>query len=238
MDLRFGSIADQLGPSLCRKLCSIGWTVSQIAVVRNDVDSVAEEVERRKSENDMVFIYGGVGPLHSDVTVAGVAKAFGVRVAPDEEFEEYLRHLISDKCTGDRNEMAQLPEGITELLHHEKLPVPLIKCQNVIILSATNIIELDREWDCLIELTRSSGFLALVGAFVSKHLRTTLSDVETAQPLSKLGLDFPDLSIGCYRESRYGSLVISFRGKDEARVEAAAEALRKKFHPGAFNEIN
>ncbi|KAE9465474.1 hypothetical protein C3L33_02620, partial [Rhododendron williamsianum] len=204
-EILFGSIADQLGPSLCRKLCSIGWTVSQIAVVRNDVDSVAEEVERRKSENDMflvsgcltldsfcgpklswslqVFIYGGVGPLHSDVTVAGVAKAFGVRVAPDEEFEEYLRHLISDKCTGDRNEMAQLPEGITELLHHEKLPVPLvsyiqvIKCQNVIILSATNIIELDREWDCLIELTRSSGFLALVGAFVSKHLRTTLSDV-------------------------------------------------------------
>lgn len=27
-----------------------------------------------------VFIYGGVGPLHSDVTVAGVAKAFGVRL--------------------------------------------------------------------------------------------------------------------------------------------------------------
>ncbi|KAI8545573.1 hypothetical protein RHMOL_Rhmol07G0049800 [Rhododendron molle] len=38
------------------------------------------------------------------------------------------------------------------------------------------------------------------------------TQVETAQPLSKLGLDFPDLSIGCYRESRYGSLVISFRG--------------------------
>lgn len=26
-----------------------------------------------------VFIYGGVGPLPSDLTVAGVAKAFGVR---------------------------------------------------------------------------------------------------------------------------------------------------------------
>jgi hypothetical protein len=27
-----------------------------------------------------VFIYGGVGPLHSDVTSSGVAKAFGVRL--------------------------------------------------------------------------------------------------------------------------------------------------------------
>ena len=27
-----------------------------------------------------VFIFGGLGPLHSDVSVAGVAKAFGVRL--------------------------------------------------------------------------------------------------------------------------------------------------------------
>ncbi|KAJ0728961.1 putative FAD synthase [Helianthus annuus] len=67
------------------------------------VDSVAEEVERLKSMSDLVFIYGGVGPLHSDVTVGGVAKAFGVRL------------------------MAQLPEGITELLQHEKLRVPLVR---------------------------------------------------------------------------------------------------------------
>ncbi|XP_059646819.1 uncharacterized protein LOC132293380 isoform X2 [Cornus florida] len=213
-EILFGTVEDQLGPSLCRKLHSIGWVVSQIAVVRNDIDSVAEEVERQKSTKDMVFIYGGVGPLQSDVTVAGVAKAFGVRLAPDEEFEEYLRHLIGDKCTGDRNEMAQLPEGITELLHHEMLPVPLIKCLNVIVLTATNVTELDRQWDCLIELSRcSSGVLVQAESFVSKHLTTTLSDLETTQPLSKLCLEFPDLYIGCYRKSRSGHLVISFEGK-------------------------
>ncbi|KAG8374210.1 hypothetical protein BUALT_Bualt11G0107400 [Buddleja alternifolia] len=225
-EILFGTVEDRIGSILCRKLRSIGWAVSHIAVTRNDIDSVADEVERLKSTNDMVFIYGGVGPLLSDVTVAGVAKAFGVRMAPDEEFEEYLRHLIGEKCTGDRNEMAQLPEGITELLHHEKLSVPLIKCQNVMILTATNVAELEREWDCLTELTSSDGLLAITEPFVSKRLVTTLSDMEAAEPLSKICSEFPDLYIGAYRESRAGPLIITFEGKDKSSIGDAAEALR------------
>nr|GMC56562.1 FAD synthase isoform X1 [Ipomoea batatas]GME08314.1 FAD synthase isoform X1 [Ipomoea batatas] len=92
--------------------------------------------------------------------------------------------------------MAQLPEGITELLHHEQLEVPLIKCHNVIILNATNVTELDEQWDCLIKLTKSQGLLELAEPFVSKCLETTLFDVEVAQPLSKLCLQFPDIYIG------------------------------------------
>ncbi|GFP90772.1 probable fad synthase [Phtheirospermum japonicum] len=143
-------------------LSRIGWDSPSFDFRLFQIDSVADEVERQKPTKDMVFIYGGVGPLPSDVTVAGVAKAFGVRTAPDEEFEEYLRHLIGERCTGDRNEMAQLPEGITELLHHEKLSVPLIKCKNVIILTATNVAELENEWDCLTELMGpNNGLLAI-----------------------------------------------------------------------------
>ncbi|GFP99279.1 fad synthase [Phtheirospermum japonicum] len=237
-EILFGSAVDRMGPALCRKLHSIGWAVSHVAVSRNDVDSVADEVERQKSTNDMVFIYGGIGPLPSDVTVAGVAKAFGVRMAPDEEFEEYLRHLIGEKCTGDRNEMAQLPEGITELLHHDKLSVPLIKCQNVIILTATNAAELDQEWDCLIDLMKSNELLITTKPFVSKRLETSLSDVEAAQPLSEICIQFPDIFIGGYRESRKGPLVITFEGKDKTRINDAAEALCKKFDDGAFSEID
>ncbi|CAI0471368.1 unnamed protein product [Linum tenue] len=229
-----GAVQDELGPLLCRKLRSIGWSVSQTTVVRNDIDSVAEEVERQKSSNDLIFIYGGVGPLHSDVTSAGVAKAFGVRLAPDEEFEEYLRHVIGKHFTGDRNEMALLPEGITELLHHENLSVPLIKCQNVVLLTATNPTELEKEWECLVDFTKS--VLTLMEPYESKSLTTHLSDVEIAQSLSKLCMQYPDLNIVCHRKSRAGPLVISFEGKEEARIESAAEALRKKFQDGVFSE--
>ncbi|KAG2262448.1 hypothetical protein Bca4012_012901 [Brassica carinata] len=232
-----GTVEDQLAVSLCKKLTSVGWSVQQTSVLRNDIDSVSEEVDRQRSICDMVFIYGGVGPLHSDVTLAGVAKAFGVRLAPDEEFEEYLRHLISEHCTGDRNEMAQLPEGITELLHHEKLSVPLIKCRNVIVLAATNTEELEKEWECLTELTKLGGSTSLIELYASRRLITSLTDVEVAEPLSKLGLEFPDVYLGCYRKSRQGPIIISLKGKDNARMDSAVQALRKKFKEGVFVDM-
>ncbi|ONK63735.1 uncharacterized protein A4U43_C07F18370 [Asparagus officinalis] len=234
-EILHGIVKDTMGAMLCKKLYDIGWLVAHIAVVPNEIDSVTEEIERRRSTDDMIFLFGGVGPLHSDISVAGVAKAFGVRVAPDEEFEEYLRHLIGDQCTGDRNEMALLPEGITELLHHEKLAVPLIKCHNVIILSAANVSELENQWDCLLELPSTP--VARMEPFVSKFLSTKLSDVETAESISNLCFSFPDIHISCHRKSRVGPLIISLTGKDQKRVELAAKELSQKFPEGAFSEV-
>ncbi|CAL9769820.1 unnamed protein product [Musa acuminata subsp. burmannicoides] len=234
-EILFGTAEDKLSAALCKKLYGIGWQVTHVAVVQNEIDSVAEEVERRKLTNDLVFLFGGFGPMQSDVSLAGVAKAFGVRLAPDEEFEEYLRHLIGKHCTGDRNEMALLPEGITELLQHEKLPLPLIKCQNVIILAATNVCELETQWDCLLELPNTP--LVQLAPFMSKHLSSMLSDVEIAQTISKLCLEFPDVYIGCQRKSRVQSL-ISFVGKDNTRIELAAGRLCNSFPEGAFSEVN
>ncbi|XP_031475244.1 uncharacterized protein LOC116247294 isoform X1 [Nymphaea colorata] len=236
-EILFGAVENKLASVLCRKLHSIGWGVTHAAAVPNDVDAVAEEVELRKSTNDMVFIYGAVGPLHCDVSLAGVAKAFGVRLAPDEEFEEYLRHLIGDKSSGEKNEMALLPEGITELLHHDMLAVPLIKCQNVIILSATNDDELEKQWSCLLELSNTNKILVPMAPFVTKQLQTTLSDIEIAQPLSKICSEFPDVCIGCYRTSRTGQCIITFNGKDEERIDSAVEKLCHLFHPSVFYEI-
>ncbi|KAI4310421.1 hypothetical protein MLD38_035401 [Melastoma candidum] len=226
-----GIVEDRLGPSLCRKLHSIGWSVTQVAVVRNDIDCVAEEIERRKSASDMVFLCGGVGPLHSDVSLAGVVKAFGVRLAPHEEFQESLEHSGNKQSTSTGNEMALLPEHITELLHHEKLPVPLIKCENIIVLSAANMSELENQWDCLIEISRSTGLIQLLEPFIVKSVTTNTSNIEVAKPLSKLCLEFPDLLIGCHRKSRSGTLVISITGKDGSRIDSALEQLRKKFPP-------
>ncbi|KAH0461227.1 hypothetical protein IEQ34_008802 [Dendrobium chrysotoxum] len=300
-EILFGSVEEKIGATLCKKLYAIGWRVSHRVVVGNDIDLIADELEHRKCKDDLIFLFGALGPLHSDVSLAGVAKAFGVRLAPDEEFEEYLRHIMGNHGTGNRNEvetvkvkelcqidtlrkhrscergrligpgrdksgirakdliliterayrmiMALLPEGITELLHHDKLVVPLIKCCNVMLLSATNTYELEQQWDCLLQLCSSP--LVQLGPFISKQLSTKLYDlqyilllflcvmkVEIAAVLSKLCLDFPDIHIGCHRQSRAGPLIINFVGKDRERIQLASHILSQKFDFGAFSELS
>jgi len=110
-----------------------------------------------------------------------------------------------------------------------------IKCRNVITLAATNVHELDTEWDCLLD-TQESG-LVQAKPFVSKHLGSTLSDVQIAPVLAKLCLEFSDVYIGCHRISRAGPLVVNLTGKDNQRVEAAAEKLTSSFE-GQFSQVN
>lgn len=243
-----GEVEDLLGPFLNKKLHSIGWAVTRRVIISNDIDAISEEVEQRAKVNDLVFVAGGVGSLHSDVSLAGVAKAFGVRLAPDEEFEEFLRQQVGELCPGDQNEMAKLPEGITELWHHKDLAVPVIKCQNVFILSGTTVSELDLQWQCLLELSKDTDLFEGKQEFTSVRLRTTIPELELAGPFARIDTDFPDLSIGCYRESRQlknrntssggeNHLVLTVVGKDVNRVNMAVATLSLEFPEGTFQEI-
>eukprot|EP00249_Psilotum_nudum_P015476 c25347_g1_i2 orf=1074-2204(+) len=241
-----GEVEDTLGQFLIKKLHSIGWAVTRRAVVPNDVDAISEEVEQRTEVSDLVLIAGGVGSMHSDVSLAGVAKAFGVRLAPDEELEECLRHEVGDSYTGDQNEMAKLPEGITELLHHKDICVPLVKCHNVIVLSGKTVGELDLQWQCLIDLSKDRGLFCSMQPFTSVKLCTTFPEMMIAGQLTRIDSEFPDLSIGCYRDpckslvqSRTSDsrLVVSIVGKVSSRVDSAVETLCAAFPEGTFYKM-
>ncbi|XP_031474469.1 uncharacterized protein LOC116246750 [Nymphaea colorata] len=130
--------------------------------------------------------------------------------------------------------MSRPPSSFLQLKEND---TGLIKCQNVIILSATNDDELEKQWSCLLELSNTNKILVPMAPFVTKQLQTTLSDIEIAQPLSKICSEFPDVCIGCYRTSRTGQCIITFNGKDEERTDSAVEKLCHLFHPSAFYEI-
>lgn len=44
-------------------------------------------------------MYGGVGPLHSDVALAGIAKAFGVRMVGNIRRNHLVMHISEWPCS-------------------------------------------------------------------------------------------------------------------------------------------
>lgn len=67
-----------------------GVDVERVTVVPDRVADIARVVNEYRAEFDAVLVTGGIGPTHDDVTMEGVAAAFGTNLAPNQAAEEWL----------------------------------------------------------------------------------------------------------------------------------------------------
>src|SRR4051812_14617093 len=79
-ELLNGKVRDENVHALARALRDLGIKLGRVVMVEDDVDVIAREVRDLASRYSVVFTSGGVGPTHDDLTIEGVARAFGVPV--------------------------------------------------------------------------------------------------------------------------------------------------------------
>ena len=72
-----GKVQDENAPYLLRELRRLGVDVERVNTIPDEVDVIAGEVKSFAKAFDYVLTSGGVGPTHDDVTMEGVAVAFG-----------------------------------------------------------------------------------------------------------------------------------------------------------------
>jgi molybdopterin-biosynthesis enzyme MoeA-like protein len=81
---------------------------------------------------DHVFTSGGVGPTHDDVTVEGVAKAFGQKIVRNPELDAKIRAAMGSNMHERDLRMADIPEGSRLLYGPEgKARWPVLSVNNV-----------------------------------------------------------------------------------------------------------
>lgn len=76
---------------LCARLTDRGVDVERVTTVPDDIADIARVVNEYHAEYDAVLVTGGLGPTHDDVTMEGVAAAFGRSVEPHEEALAWLK---------------------------------------------------------------------------------------------------------------------------------------------------
>jgi molybdenum cofactor synthesis domain-containing protein len=107
-ELLSGDTVDTNASWLCDRLDERGVSVERITTVPDRIADIARVVNEYHAEYDAVIVTGGVGPTHDDVTMDGVAAAFGREVVPNADAEAWIAEH------GDYA-VADLTEGTTHL---------------------------------------------------------------------------------------------------------------------------
>ncbi len=100
---------------LGKQLQESGVTVERMTVVPDRIADIARVVNEYHAAYDAVIVTGGLGPTPDDMTMEGVAAAFGTEIAPDDTVREWLETEKGYSNEDLAPETTYIPERATML---------------------------------------------------------------------------------------------------------------------------
>ena len=213
-ELLTGKTADQNAYWLAGRLFQLGVKLRRVEVIPDHVPTIAEAVRTLAGAHTWLFTSGGVGPTHDDMTISGVAAAFGRRVIRVEEQAEAIRRFYGEFCTDGHLRMADAPEGYT-LIPAFDSRFPVLSYQNVFIFPG--VPELFRKkFEAVEHLFRGEPFhLRQIFLMADEgRIAALLEDAQRLHPGVDVG-SYPSFTNPTYR------VKVTMEGRDLAVVEAA-----------------
>jgi len=127
-----GKTQDQNSFFLATELRSLGVSLLRISVIPDDLEMISKEAALFSSAFDVVFTSGGVGPTHDDITMEGIAKAFGVQLMRHPVLERTFHERYGKAANVAIMKMADVPAG-SEVVEFETRNFPLVVFRNIYI---------------------------------------------------------------------------------------------------------
>jgi len=221
-----GKVRDENSHFLARELRELGVDLRRIVVIPDDVDLIADEVRWFSGTFDFVFTSGGVGPTHDDVTMEGVAAAFGVGMMENRE----LARVVRGWCEPGREEramkMAQIPEG-AEVIMGKGVKFPPVRIGNVFIFPGIPEY-LASKFRSIMERFRGAPF-RLVRLFVNEE------ECYISEQMDRVVEEFPSVMVGSYPQiNREGhKVIITLESADGAELTRASDRLKSLLPEGS-----
>ena len=210
-----GKTVDTNSSFLAKELRELGVSLRRIAVIPDEMDVISETVAAFHSLYDVVFTSGGVGPTHDDITIAGVARAFGRQVIRHPVLEKKLRAYLNGRQANEAYlKMAEAPEG-AELIEDGEVRFPTIKTENVYILPGIPDV-LRQKFSAM--KSRFAG-----APYYLRVLYTSEYESVIAGYLNSTLSEFPDLMLGSYPKNNDPNyrVKITLESRDESYLDRA-----------------
>ena len=225
-----GKTQDTNSHFLCQELRALGVNMQRISVIPDEIELIGKEAASFSRQFDFVFTTGGVGPTHDDVTMAGIAHGFGLRVIHHPELERRLRERHGENINEARLRMAEVPEG-AELVGEGSLYAPAVKLRNIYIFPGIPKVLQDR-FQAIKERFRDTPFFLKV--VYSKEGEGVIASI-----LNDLLANFPELLLGSYPvlDNPEYRVKLTLESKDPNYLNQAFERLLSTLPEGAIHRI-
>jgi molybdenum cofactor synthesis domain-containing protein len=225
-----GKVVDTNSPYLCRELRALGVDVERIITIPDVVDVIAEHVRTLSAAFDFVLTSGGIGPTHDDLTIEGVAAAFGRSLDDSDSILERMRRAMGSEPNASQRKMAQIPAGAT-LLDAGDLWFPLVIVENVYIFPGIPEL-LRKKFESARERFRGI-------PFVLKRVYVRSMESEIAEDLHALLREFPALMLGSYPRIQEEAfrVLLTLESRDAGYVQRALDSLLERLPASAVFKV-
>jgi len=219
-----GKVVDENARFLIEELRELGVALRRVTVIPDVLDEIAATVRDFSERFEHVFTSGGVGPTHDDLTMEGVARAFGTRVVRHPELERLLRGYYGDKLEERNLRMAEVPDG-AHFVHGDQPTWPVIAMKNVYILPGIPEI-FRRKFKSIRERFRGAPYFL-------KCVFTSDEEGRIAGELDRVVAAWPRVQVGSYPKLDHPEykVKVTLESKEQADVEQAAAELVRALGP-------
>lgn len=225
-----GKITDTNSPYLCRELRALGVDVGRILTIPDEIDTIAREVRALSAAYDIVFTSGGIGPTHDDLTLDGVAAAFGLPLERSETIVGRITRAQNKAPNESQLKMAMVPAG-AQLVDAGDLWFPVVIVKNVHVFPGIPEL-LRKKFESIRERFHGVPVL-LKNVFVKRR------ESEIAHSLNELVAEFPELMLGSYPKigEETFHVLLTLESRDAGYLQRALDALLARLPADAIYKV-
>ena len=225
-----GKVVDTNSPFLATELRELGVDLERILTIPDEIDLIAREVRAMSEAHDFVFTSGGIGPTHDDLTMDGIAQAFGLALEPSLSMLERMERHQGEAPNDSQRKMAMIPVG-AQVIDAGDLWFPVVIVENVHIFPGIPML-LQKKFHSIKDRFRGVPFQL-------RRIYVTKRESDIADQLNDLLVEFPELMLGSYPkiEERDYRVLLTLESRDGDYLTRAQESLLARLSGDAVFKV-
>ena len=222
-----GRTLDQNANFIATRCSKIGINLEEIRIIPDKISVIKKAVLEGSKKYKYVFVTGGIGPTHDDVTTLAISLAFKRKLILNKKAKELLKNYYKSsniELNDSRMKMAYLPKR-SKLILNSVSAAPGFNIKNVWVMAGVPKIMQDMFVNS-VEPNLKKGKITH-----ARSIKLNIPEGDIAEILEKFSLKYSNIEIGSYpfyKPPDIGTNIV-LRGKDLKLIEEAIKKISNIF---------